>query len=502
MKTICTCLVWLSLGGLAWGQPLRLHPRNPHVFLYQGRPTVIVGSGEHYGAVANPDFDYRKYLRTLGRERLNTTRLFTGPHKEQEGSFGIERNTLAPRGDRYLSVWARSGEPGYVGGGNKFDLSRWDEAYFARLKDFMREAERQGVIVEVCLFSSFYGPMWPLSPLHPANNVNRTPDLPYKKVQTLEGGAYWAVQEAYVRKVVRELNPFDNLYYEVQNEPWADNGVRAGVWNEYIEADMLKDAGQLWRTILEPANEAALAWQKKVAAVIRDEETKLPKTHLISQNYGNFRLSLADVDPNINILNFHYAHPEAVTLNRHWARPVGFNETGFAGREDGAYRRQAWRFMMSGGALFNHLDYSFTVGREDGADTGNKAPGGGSPALRRQLSFLKDFLHGLDLLNLRPESGSFVEARGAFTWAMSNGRDEWAIYCEGHQPFSLRLRLPPGLYVCEWADVRTGEVTKKEKLSGKANPVEVSSGGNFAEAVLKVSKIRSGRPAAHGVRAP
>ena len=38
--------------------PIRLHPDNRHYFLYQGRPTVLITSAEHYGAVINKDFDY------------------------------------------------------------------------------------------------------------------------------------------------------------------------------------------------------------------------------------------------------------------------------------------------------------------------------------------------------------------------------------------------------------------------------------------------------------
>ena len=29
--------------------PLALHPENPHYFLFRGKPTVLVTSGEHYG---------------------------------------------------------------------------------------------------------------------------------------------------------------------------------------------------------------------------------------------------------------------------------------------------------------------------------------------------------------------------------------------------------------------------------------------------------------------
>src|SRR5207249_3782080 len=42
--------------------PLRLHPDNPHYLLFRGKPTVLITSGEHYGAVLNRAFDYLRYL--------------------------------------------------------------------------------------------------------------------------------------------------------------------------------------------------------------------------------------------------------------------------------------------------------------------------------------------------------------------------------------------------------------------------------------------------------
>src|SRR5207244_6624399 len=112
------------------GQPLALHPDNPHYFLFRGKATVLITSGEHYGAVLNLDFDYRKYLATLAADRLNLTRTFPGAYVEPVGAFKIERNTLAPASGRIICPWARSNTPGYVNGGARFDLTRWDEAFF------------------------------------------------------------------------------------------------------------------------------------------------------------------------------------------------------------------------------------------------------------------------------------------------------------------------------------------------------------------------------------
>ena len=76
--------------------PLALHPDNPHYFLFRGRPTVLITSGEHYGAVLNRDFDYARYLDELQAHGLNQTRLFSGAYVEPQGAFSIANNTLAP----------------------------------------------------------------------------------------------------------------------------------------------------------------------------------------------------------------------------------------------------------------------------------------------------------------------------------------------------------------------------------------------------------------------
>jgi len=55
--------------------------------------------------------------------------------------------------------------------GRKFDLDRWNAAYFERLRKFLKAAEQRGVIVELVLFSRMYTEeRWRVSPLHPDNN--------------------------------------------------------------------------------------------------------------------------------------------------------------------------------------------------------------------------------------------------------------------------------------------------------------------------------------------
>jgi hypothetical protein len=416
---------------------LTLHPENPHYFAFGGTPTVLIGSGEHYGAVLNLDVDYVRYLDALAAQGLNHTRTFTGVYCEPQGAFNIAANTLAPAPGRYSTPWARSDTPGYANGGGKFDLQRWDEAYFARLRDFVAQAARRGIVVELALFCPFYeDSMWRLSPMHPANNVNGCGPTERTAVYTLDGhGGLLAVQEALVRKIVTELNEFGNLYYEVCNEPYF-GGV-------------------------------TMAWQQHLIDTIVAVEQPLAQRHLISLNIANGAQKVEAPPAAVSILNFHYASPpDAVAMNAALNRPIGDNETGFKGTADAHYRMEAWEFMLAGGALFSHLDYSFTAGHEDGSFAYPPTqPGGGGAAFRTQMHVLKDFIDSFAFVRMQPDNGVIVglppQARAR---ALVEPGRQYALYLWGGSQGELTLTLPPGRYRVEWVNPRSGATDREQTL--------------------------------------
>ena len=325
---------------------IRLHPDNPRWFQWRGKTTALITSAEHYGAVLNEAFDFRRYLAAQHEQGMNYTRIFSGSYVEPQGAFGITHNTLAPASGQFLAPWARSDEPGYPGGGNKFDLETFSPAYLARLKGFLAEADRQGIVVELTLFCSTYSDkQWAVHPLNPNNNIQGYEVPDWKKLNTLQTPApILRVQHNLTRWLVRELNEFDNLFFEIQNEPWADNHTMGDFINPYL-ADTKN-----WVNSVEVTSEDAIAWQGDIAKTIAEAERDLPKRHLIGQNVANFQLALRDADlvHEASIVNFHYAYPQAVDWNRGLGRAIGYDETGFAGREDATYRRQAWNFVLSG----------------------------------------------------------------------------------------------------------------------------------------------------------
>ncbi len=128
-----TLLLCLASPLFAQSGELQLHPKNPHYFLYRHQPAILVGSGEHYGAVVDLDFDHKTYLQALAKDSLNITWLFTGAYVEKPGDFGIQKNTLAPAKGRLTMPWKRSSTPSYALGGNKFDLTQWKAANSTQL---------------------------------------------------------------------------------------------------------------------------------------------------------------------------------------------------------------------------------------------------------------------------------------------------------------------------------------------------------------------------------
>lgn len=450
MMLLCGGSVWAG----AASEPIALHPDNPHYFLWRGKPTVLITSGEHYGAVLNLDFDYAKYLDTLARDKLNLTRTFAGgAYVEPQGAFHIARNTLAPAPGRFLAPFARSEQAGFAGGGNRFDLSRWDEAYFTRLRDFVRYASKRRVVVEMNLFCPFYEEaQWLLSPFSTNNNINHLGRVARTNVYTLDRhGGLLAVQERMVRKIVEELCRFDNVYYEICNEPYF-GGV-------------------------------TMEWQHHIADVVLAAQSsggtaRAGRDQLISQNIANKSARVLDPHPAVSIFNFHYAAPpETVAMNWGLNKVIGDNETGFRGTNDAPYRMEGWDFIMAGGGLFNHLDYSFTVGHEDGTFVyPARQPGGGNATFRKQMRVLRDFVHSFDFIRMKPGPADLVKVPAGYTArALLDPGRAYAIYlrspvkAQSTEPSSagrawLEIDLPAGRYRAEWLDPTSGKIVASETL--------------------------------------
>ena len=480
------------------GATFRRSPDNTAFFLYKGKPVVLVTATEHYGAVLNGQFDYIPYLDELARNHLNLSRAFTF-YRELEDSIpplGFA-NTLAPRPGHEVMPWKRTGPGKARDGGLKFDLDQWNPAYFARFKDFLRAAHDRDIIVEIVLFCNPYrDSIWSWFPLHPDNNTNSVGSRISEVGQFMElhDSTIAERQRAFVQKMVEEVNPFDNLYFEICNETSARDNNR--------DAATRQDA-----------------WHFALCQVIRDTERKLPNKHLIAIN-AHQRLSSSESrglrytemgdapyfqDSLVDIINYHYISRKTpgkgtavletagtrfgnilafMEARRGVKKPSVFDEN-YSGIIHGApdewdrNRMEAWETILSGGAGFDHLDWSFTP--DDPTGSGKvPIPDGrrlDARKFRQQLGVLARLWRECGPDRMRPNS-KLVASVPNQTLAVASSREDARIHVIyagdarlndggfGNSVLgSMTLRLPAGQYEATMLPSGATEWTQPTRVS-------------------------------------
>jgi hypothetical protein len=439
--------------------PISLHPENPHYFLFRGKPTVLVTSAEHYGAVINLDFDYLPYLDRLADHKLNYTRIYPGALIEKEGDF-ISGNNLAPRADALLLPWARSDEPGFALGGNKFDLDTWDDSYFARLSDFIARCSERKIVVEICFFNGQYPGNWCLQALYHANNIQEEGTCDHAGFQSLRDKELVARQEAYVAKIVREANEFDNVILEICDEP----GIYGTPAEEYHR------------------------WISHMIEVIKTTESSLRNIHLVAQQTegelngpGDFsdddRVSVvvgqyvwnqvAGQIGGMRLLQTEYKHGKVIELNESAFYPIWYT-----GDREAASRVEAWEFIIGGGASYNHLNGVFTVNNPAGIERS-----GNNKKVLDGFMHLLDFIESFDFIRMRRDTATVVGGvpAGSFAQCLSEPGRQYAFYihhsnlrgdkyvvCPGTYIDNIVFDLPSGAYEAEWLDPQAGNVVAQE----------------------------------------
>jgi hypothetical protein len=270
-----------------------------------------------------------------------------------------------------------------------------------------------------------------------------------------------------VRKIVTELNDFDNLYYEICNEPYFGDTL------------------------------ALRQWEDHMTAVVAFAEKDLKKKHLISNNVANNKKSVPNLRNNVSIYNFHYAIPPVtVPMNYHLNSVIGDNETGFDGIDDATYRMEAWGFILSGGGLFNHLDYSFAVAHEDGSyQITAGEPGGGGKTLRNQFKILAEFMQSVDYINMKPaDATEFRLHAGDSTevYGLSKQRQEYALYLISKTDAAavsvFDIDIPAGSYTINWVDTKTAERSSTEIKDHKGGWLAITSPSYIQDIALCILK--------------
>ena len=479
-----------------YAEPIKLHPANPHYFLFNGKPTILITSAEIYGAVLNMDFDYVKYLDALADGGANYTRIYTGAYFESSDKW-FKDQSLGPADNRHCLPWGRSNIPGYSKGGNKFDLDTWNPEYFKRLKDFISYAGSKGIVVEVCYYNAQKPWTWDYQPLNVNCNTNNVGNCKHNDFQTLKDEKLVAYQKAYVKKITGSINEFDNVILEIIDEPTIISGTGPG-----------SNASEV------------VPWINEMLGTVVETENALPKKHLIAQQVeGGASQGIVNfsADKRISVIVGQYAWQNGNQIGAikliddkyKLGKMIEFNETVIypLGYEKGNAlddsRVEAWEFIVGGGGSYNQLNGLYTTNNENAKGTDNDK-------ILKQLKALKTFMNSLDFVKMQRNTSfvcisdstkssvrSICEAGKQYAFYIHHSKNPGSnpalfLYYQvepGRYTDHLALDIIPGFYRADWVKPSSGTIIRSEYFTVKKSKHKLTTPQYSIDIALRITKI-------------
>ena len=450
--------------------PLKVSETNPRYFTAPDTDRAVYLTGSHIwnnlhdgmgpgaGCADEPEpFDYDGYLRFLEERGHTFVRLWRWEQFRSLAAGGDVHLCMAPQ------PWARTGPGEATDGRPRFDLERFDDAFFARLRERVIAAGDRGIYVGVMLFDGWALHLSPAPfhveghPFHASNNVNGVAIGSILDYQVLPlDPRVQALQEAYIGRIVDTVHDLPNVLWEVANESSGGGAVDpafAQALNQPADAE--------WGDSTE--------WQYWVIDVVRKHEAdrgyethpigmtmQFPVPEQTKVNDPLFGSEAEWISPGYDDEVFaHGGHPMAPgSPQSRWledpppaeGRKVVVTDTDHyaPGRGDALW---AWRSFLRG-----HHPILMDFGLLFGADPADRSVGGPmsfetfEPA-RWAMGDTARFAGRVDLMRMEPRAD--VSSTG---YALANpGTEYLVLQPDGGE--ELSLRPDPGRYAVEWFGV-------------------------------------------------
>lgn len=285
--------------------PPTCHPDNPRYFA-DGDGNVLYLTGSHIWnnlqdwGTSNPPpaLNFETYLDFLADEGHNFIRGWAWEHPRwipwSTSDFHI---TPLPFERSCDGPMALDGRP-------RFDLTDFDDTYFSDIRERIQAAGLRDMYVGVMLFQGWSlkrpnrpGDPWRSHPFHHRNNCNQIdgdPPVPPAgertgqglRIHTMALPDVRAVQEAYIRRIIDELNDLDNIIWEISNESHHSGGGA-------FEGTAIEDLSGGGKGGFDFGS--SVPWQHHLIDFIKSYEATQPKQHLVWMT-GSTTFPKSDLD--------------------------------------------------------------------------------------------------------------------------------------------------------------------------------------------------------------
>jgi hypothetical protein len=433
------------------------------------------GMGPGSGCMETPErLDFGEYLDFLEGRGHNFIRLWRWEQFKSQAAGGDFHLCMTPQ------PWTRTG-PGVAKDGKpKFDLDRFDEAFFERLRDRVIAAGERGMYVAVMFFDGWALHLSPAPdhveghPFHGTSNVNGVEIGSIVDYQVLPLDPHvQELQEAYIRKVVDTVHDLPTVLWEVANES-SGGGTVDPAFAEALGQNGAPEWGD------------STAWQYWVIDAVKRHEEKMgydthpigmtmqfPVPDQVKVNDPLFDSRAEWISPGYDDEIFaEGGHPMAPgSPQSRWledppaadGRKVVITDTDHyaPGRGDALW---AWKSFVRG-----HHPILMDFGLIGGVNPSDPSAGGPmshaafEPA-RYAMGDTLRFAERMNLIEMEPRDD--LSSTG---YALANLGEEYLVLQPSDAGFTVTLE--PGTYSAEWFSIESretvpGEETTAERVMG------------------------------------
>lgn len=437
------------------GVPLKALSTNPHYFT-DGSGKAIYLTGSHtwntfqdWGTNDSiQPLDFSTFVKMLTAHQHNFTLLWT---VELPKFHGMATTTGSPPDFSVTpQPWQRTGPGNASDGKLKFDLTKFNQAYFDRLRDRVRQLNAAGIYAGVYFFTGEFVNVYRSPsdgyPFTGSNNVNGIDDGGgIASVTMTAPNAITALQDAYVKKMIDILNDLPNVLWIVSEEAPA----KSVWWNHHLIA-------------LARSYEAGKPFQHPIGYAVRQD-----------QNDASIMNSDADW-----IAPFARISPAASCGSGHPRCKVNINDSdhsyfGMWNDSPQVNRNYFWINFTQGSQTLFMDPYIIYYPREN--RNLPQAPvingiGSGPDArwenVRNTMGYIRGYAERMNLAAMTPEGK--LSSTGHALANTSAANPEFLVYAPSGGELNVNLSSHRGQFAVEWMNPATGAKTTGADVSGGA----------------------------------
>jgi hypothetical protein len=432
--------------------PLRGSPNHPNYFADGiGRAVYLTGSHtwnnfQDWGTDDVPQpFNFAAYVKMLVAHHHNFTLVWQTELPVFRGM--PTRPTTSPDFFVTPQPWLRTG-PGQAADGKlKFDLTKFNQSYFDRLRDRVQQLNAAGIYAGVYLFSGewllrfrFPGDGYPFTG---SNNVNGIDDGGGTASVTMSvPNAITAFQDAYVKKVIDTLNDLPNVLWIVSQEAPPNSAW----WNSHLIA--LTRSYEAVKPLQHPIGYGVLSDNNDATILNSDADWIAP---------------VAKISPTVSCGSGHPACKVNINDSDH-------SYFGMWNESPRANRNYFWINFTQGNQTLFMDPYVVFYPREKRNLCPEPVHGIGSAPdprwdhVRDTMGYVRGYADRMNLAGMAPRGN--LSSTGHVLGSTDPANPEFLVYAPSEGNFTVDLSQVAGPLIAEWMNPATGAKTTGAAVKG------------------------------------